>query len=118
MNNLSKKIASRDVRKSRIRSRVNGTQERPRLTVKISNLHVSAQIIDDTKMTTLVQATTVGQTKLKGTLTEKAELIGREIGKKAVGAKIKKVVFDRNGRKYHGRIKALADAARAEGLEF
>ena len=87
------------------------------MTVTVSNLHISAQIIDDTKKVTLVAASTVGK-KLTGTMTEKAIAIGTEIATNAKKAKIKRVVFDRNGRLYHGRIKALADAARAGGLEF
>lgn len=83
----------------------------------MSNLHISAQIIDDSKSQTLVAATTVGK-KITGTMTQKAESIGQEIAKKAKSKKITKVVFDRNGKKYHGRIEALAQAARKEGLEF
>jgi len=94
-----------------------GTSERPRLSVFISNFHVSAQIIDDTVGKTLISATTVGKKSL-GTMTEKASLIGAEIGEKAKKAKITKVVFDRNGRAYAGRLKALADSAREKGLEF
>lgn len=118
MTKLSKKVAARNLRKVRIRDRVVGTSERPRLTVTISNLHVSAQIIDDSNSLTLVQSSTIGNTKLKGTLTEKAVVVGEDIAKKAKAAKITKVVFDRNGRIYHGRVKALAEAARAGGLEF
>lgn len=118
MNNLALKLQNRGLRKGRVRAVVSGTTERPRLTVFISNTHVSAQIIDDTKHTTLAAATTVGNKQAKGTMTEKAELIGAEIAKKAKAQKITKVSFDRNGRKYHGRVKALADAARQNGLEF
>jgi large subunit ribosomal protein L18 len=117
MNRLEKKTQNTLRRKNRIRSTVQGTSERPRLSVTVSNLHVSAQIIDDSKQTTLVAATSIGK-KLKGTLSEKAEAVGKEIAQKAKKAKINKIVFDRNGKRYHGRIKALADAARAEGLEF
>jgi large subunit ribosomal protein L18 len=85
--------------------------------VTISNLHVSAQLIDDVKQQTLASATTVGS-KLTGTLSEKAAAIGAEVAKKAKKAKITKVVLDRNGRQYAGRLKALADAARKEGMEF
>ena len=105
------------LRKGRIRAKISGTAERPRLTVTISNLHVSAQIIDDVAQKTLVSATTVGS-KVKGTKTELAAKIGAEIAKKAKKAKINTVVFDRNGRQYAGRLHALADAARKEGLEF
>ncbi len=117
MNRLIKKNQNLALRKNRVRSTVHGTAKRPRLTVSITNLHISAQIIDDEKSSTLVSATTVGQ-KLTGNLSEKAVVIGTQIAKNAKKAKISKVVFDRNGRLYHGRIKALADAARAEGLEF
>jgi len=117
MNRLVKKAQNLALRKNRVRSKVHGTAERPRLTVSISNLHISAQIINDDTSATIVAATTVGQ-KLTGTMTEKAAQIGQQIAKKAKKAKVAKVVLDRNGRIYHGRIKALADAARAEGLEF
>jgi len=111
------KILNKTLRKGRVRAKVSGTTERPRLSVFISNTHVSAQVIDDSTGKTLAAATTVGQ-KLTGTMTEKAAKIGEEIAKKAQKAKIKAVVFDRNGRKYAGRLKALADAARKGGLEF
>ena len=117
MNRLTKKISNLKQRKGRVRAVVSGTPERPRLSVTISNLHVSAQIIDDTAHKTLVSASTVG-TKLSGTMTERAEKVGEEIGKKAKAAKITAVSFDRGGRAYHGRVKALADAARKAGLEF
>ncbi len=116
MAEINKKL-NKTLRKNRVRSRVNGTAERPRLTVTISNLHVSAQIIDDQKQHTLVSATTVGS-KAKGSKTDLAAKIGTEIAKKAKKAKITKVVFDRNGRKYAGRLQALAEAARKEGLVF
>ena len=82
-----------------------------------SNQHIVAQIINDDDGKTLVYATTVGS-KLTGTKTEKAAKIGEEIAKKAKTAKIKKVVFDRGSKLYAGRMSALADAARKEGLEF
>jgi large subunit ribosomal protein L18 len=118
MNRLKKKVQNVARRKNRVRAKVVGTTERPRLTVFISNLHVTAQVVDDSKQATLVYVTTVGDKKATGTLTERAALIGTEVAKKAKAAKITKVVFDRNGRIYHGRIKALADAAREGGLEF
>lgn len=105
------------LRKSRVRSKVHGTSERPRLSIKVSNMHVSVQLIDDEKGHTLVSATTVG-TKATGSLTEKCALIGAELAKKAKKAKISKVVLDRNGRQYAKRLAALAEAARKEGLEF
>lgn len=116
-NSLAKKLLNRSLRKNRVRAKVHGTAERPRLTVTISNVHVSAQIIDDDKQHTLAAATTVGA-KATGTMTEKAAIVGADIAKKAKKAKITTVVFDRNGRRYAGRLAALADAARKEGLEF
>ena len=106
-----------EYRANRTRAKVRGTAERPRLTVNISNMHITAQIIDDDKKTTLAYATTVGS-KLTGTKTEKAAAIGKEIAEKAKKAKVKKVVFDRGANAYAGRMSALADAARKEGLEF
>ncbi len=116
-NSLAKKLLNRSLRKARVRAKVHGTAERPRLSVTISNIHVSAQLIDDEKGHTLASATTVG-TKATGTKTERAAIIGTEIAKKAKKAKINAVVFDRNGRQYAGRLSALADAARKEGLVF
>ena len=117
MANLAHKLLNKRLRKSRVRAKVHGTAERPRLSVTISNLHVSAQLIDDEASRTLASATTVGQ-KTKGTMTEKAAVVGTDIAKAAKKKKITKVVFDRNGRQYAGRLSALADAARKEGLEF
>lgn len=111
------KISNKQLRKNRVRSTVSGTTERPRLSVFISNMHINAQIIDDSTGKTLAAATTVGS-KTTGTMTEKAEVVGKEIATKAKKAKVKAVSFDRNGRAYAGRLKALADAARKEGLEF
>lgn len=114
---IAKKITNKMLRKGRVRATVKGTAERPRMSVTISNMHVSVQLIDDTKGNTIASATTVG-TKATGTMTEKCALVGAEIAKKAKKAKITSVVFDRNGRAYAGRLAALADAARKEGLEF
>lgn len=114
---LIHKQHNRSQRKARIRSVVTGTQARPRLTVTVSNLHVSAQLIDDEGGKTLAAATTIGQ-KTNGTMSEKAAKVGEDIAAKAKAAKVKQVVFDRNGKLYHGRVKALADAARNAGLEF
>lgn len=104
-------------RAKRTRAKIHGTAERPRLTVHFSNQHIVAQVIDDDKRMTLVYATTVGS-KMTGNKTEKAAKIGEEIAKKAKAAKITKVVFDRGSLVYAGRMSALADAARKEGLEF
>ena len=118
MNRLTSKVQNLARRKHRIRAIVSGTTERPRLTVSISNMHVTAQIIDDTKHLTVAYVSTIGNKTATGTMTERATWVGTEIAKKAKAAKVRSVVFDRNGRLYHGRIKALADAARAGGLEF
>lgn len=117
MADLAKKLLNKSLRKNRVRAKISGTAERPRLTVTISNKHVSAQIIDDVAQKTLVASTTVG-TKQTGKMTEQAAFVGTDIAKKAKKAKITTVVFDRNGRQYAGRLSALADAARGEGLEF
>jgi len=117
MNRLDSKRKNIERRAHRVRTVVRGTTERPRLSVTISNRYVSAQIIDDVKKVTLVAASGVGK-KQTGTLTEQAEAIGKEIAKKAKAKKITQVAFDRGSNLYHGRVKALADAARSEGLEF
>ncbi len=117
MSNLTKKLLNKTLRKARVRAKVNGTPERPRLSVTISNKHVSAQLIDDVAARTLVASTTVGG-KQTGSLKEQAAFVGADIAKKAKKAKITKAVFDRNGRQYAGRLSALAEAARNEGLEI
>ena len=110
----------RQVRHERIRKDLKGTADRPRLNVFRSNANISAQIIDDEKGVTLVSASTL-EKELKvtnGGNVEAAKVIGAEIAKRAKKAKITKVVFDRGGYLYHGRVKALAEAARENGLEF
>ncbi|MBK9713658.1 MAG: 50S ribosomal protein L18 [Kouleothrix sp.] len=106
----------------RVRKRVAGSQERPRLSVFRSNIHIYAQVIDDTVGRTLVAASTKESdlaSSLKGkTKTERAKAVGELIAQRAKAAGIDKVVFDRGGFKYHGRIQALADAAREGGLSF
>lgn len=103
-----------------IRTKISGTPERPRLTVFRSLTNIFVQIIDDTTGRTLVSASTIekGNKVEKGANLEAAKLIGARIAKKALDAGITKVVFDRSGYIYTGRIKALADAAREAGLEF
>ncbi|HVV67284.1 MAG TPA: 50S ribosomal protein L18 [Candidatus Saccharimonadales bacterium] len=115
---LVHKLQNKQQRKHRIRAVVSGTAERPRLNVTVSNLHITAQLIDDVSGKSVGYATTVGQKSLKGTMTEKASWVGGEIAKQAQTAKVKRVVFDRGGKLYHGRVAALADAARKAGLEF
>jgi len=117
MSDISKKLINKKSRRVRSRAKITGTTERPRLTVKVSNTNVSAQIINDETGTTLVSATSIGA-KLKGSLGEKSANVGEMVAKAATAKKIKKVVFDRGEKKYHGRVKALADAARKNGLEF
>lgn len=117
MTALDKKLVNRSLRAARVRAKISGTAERPRLTVTISNKHVSAQLVDDIKQHTVAAVTTVGS-KQTGTMTEQAAWVGAEIAKKAKKAKVSVIVFDRNGRKYAQRLAALADAARKEGMEF
>lgn len=117
MSRLTVKLNKSLRRQHRVRAAVRGSSERPRLSVFISNQHISAQIIDDSKQVTLVSYSTAGK-KASGTMTEQASVVGTEIAKKAKAKKIKQVVLDRGSRLYHGRIKALAEAARKEGLEF
>lgn len=118
MNRLRKKVLNLSRRKNRIKKSLTGSSERPRMSVSISNSHISVQIIDDVKQTTLVHASSIGNKAALGNMTEKAIIIGKEIAQKAKKAKISKVVLDRNGKLYHGRIKALADSAREGGLEL
>lgn len=117
MNRLKSKSKNMIRRQHRVRSMVIGNTDRPRLSVKISNRHISAQLIDDDNHKTIVSSTTVGM-KSTGNMTDKAKQVGAEIAKKAKAKKIKKIAFDRGSKLYHGRVKALADAARTEGLEF
>lgn len=118
MNRQAHTLHNRAQRKHRVRATVTGTAERPRLSVFISNRHVIAQVIDDTTHKTLAYATTVGNKDNKDTMTERAARIGTEIAKQAKAVKISKVVLDRGSKLYHGRVAALADAARKSGLEF
>jgi large subunit ribosomal protein L18 len=115
---LARKLHNKAQRKARIRTVVSGTAERPRLSIFVSNLHITAQLIDDSAHKTLGYATTVGQKSLKGSLSEKAAWVGEEIAKQAKAAKVKKIAFDRGGKLYHGRIAALAESVRKSGLEF
>ena len=111
---------ARKARHTRIRKKISGTSELPRLCVFRSNKEIYAQIIDDETRTTLVSASSLDKDlKLKnGSNVEAATAVGKSIAEKAKKAKITKVVFDRGGYLYHGRVKALAEAARENGLEF
>ena len=119
------KRSSRELRvrrHNRLRKRVNGTSERPRLNVFRSNTHIYAQVINDVDGRTLVAASTNEKAWAEGdagkTKTEQAAIVGRLVAERALEAGVTKVVFDRGGFKYHGRVKALADAAREAGLNF
>ncbi len=116
MKAIQKKALIFERRKARIRAKLSGTAERPRLAIFKSHKYIYAQIIDDTKGNTLVST---DSRKVGGkTPVERAEAVGIEIAKKAKAAKIDKVVFDRSGYLYIGKIKVVADAARKGGLEF
>jgi large subunit ribosomal protein L18 len=112
---------ARQRRHRRIRVSLSGTRQRPRLNVFRSLQHIYAQVIDDTSGTTLASASTneaEARANLRGTKTERARAVGRAIAERAREQGVSAVVFDRGGYLYHGRIKALADAAREAGLEF
>jgi len=119
---MLKKYKSLHKRHQRIRQRVRGTSSRPRLAVYKSNRHIYAQIIDDTQEKTLVAASSLSAEvkagQVCGNTVKDALVVGELIAKKALAKDIKQVVFDRGGFIYHGRIKALAEAARAAGLKF
>ena len=120
---VARRAESRQKRKKRVRRRLQGTSERPRLCVFRSAKHIYAQVIDDTTARTLLAVSSLSkevkpQLQGKGGNKEGAAVIGGSIAKRALEQGIKKVVFDRSGFLYHGRIKALAEAARQNGLEF
>jgi len=115
---MSDKIKQRKKRQTRVRSKIFGTRNRPRLSVHRSNRYISAQIIDDEKRQTLVGQTSRSLTDKKIPPLEKARLLGEQIAKMATQKKIKKVVFDRGPYRFHGQVKALAEGARKGGLEF
>ncbi|MFO7753210.1 MAG: 50S ribosomal protein L18 [Desulfobacteraceae bacterium] len=110
---------SRLKRKKRIRKAISGTQEKPRLSVYRSAKHIYAQIIDDDNQTTLAAASTVEKDfEAEGRKTDRAKAVGELIGNRAKDKGISRVVFDRNGYLYHGRVKALSEGAREGGLNF
>lgn len=113
---------ARKKRHKRVRAKIHGTAERPRLNVYRSLNHIYAQIIDDDAGETLISASTLDE-EVKGKVektcnVDAAKVVGEVVGKRALDKGIKNVVFDRSGYKYHGRVKALADAAREAGLNF
>ncbi len=116
------KVKQRARRKQRVRKKVFGTQERLRLSVYRSLGHIYAQVIDDTKGHTVAAASSTDKevvSSVEGkTKSEKSHLVGKILAQRALAANVSSVVFDRNGFMYHGRVKALAEAARSGGLEF
>jgi len=120
---FKRQLSPRERRHLRVRAKVRGTPERPRLNVFRSNEHIYAQIIDDSVGHTLVAASTLERDVRERFPEEhpkiaEARVVGQVIGERARAQGITRVVFDRGGYKYHGRVKALADGARAAGLEF
>ena len=114
-------MSRNDVRKkrhARVRNKISGTPECPRLNVFRSSSHIHAQIIDDVNGVTLVSASSVDMKLANGGNVEAAAQVGKEIAERAKAKKIENVVFDRGGYIYHGRVKALAEAAREAGLKF
>lgn len=105
-------------RHARVRNKISGTKDVPRLNVFRSNSQIFAQIIDDENGTTLVSSSSVSLKIKNGGNVEGAKQVGADLAKKAVASGIKAVVFDRGGYQYHGRVEALAEAARENGLEF
>ena len=108
----------RKKRHMRVRNKLSGTAECPRLNVFRSNTNIYAQVIDDVAGVTLVSASTQDESIANGTKTEQAQAVGKLVAERALEKGLKAVVFDRGGYIYHGRIKALAEAAREAGLEF
>lgn len=122
MDKLKAKQAGLERRQRRVRGKISGTAERPRLRVTRTNGHIYAQVIDDVTGTTLASASTVdpevGKALKNGANIDAARAVGEAVGARAKAAGVTSVIFDRGGRIYHGRVKALADGARSAGLEF
>ncbi|GAA4903945.1 50S ribosomal protein L18 [Streptomonospora salina] len=116
----AKRATSRARRHLRVRKKISGTPERPRLVVFRSSKHIEAQIVDDTRHHTMVAASTLDRDIRggEGTKSDKSRQVGELLAQRAKDADVSSVVFDRGGYRYHGRIAALADGARAGGLEF
>lgn len=115
---MATRIEGRERRKRRIRKKIAGDMERPRLTVFRSAKHIYAQVIDDLAQRTLAAASSVGRARPEGGKTGMAAVVGEAVAAVCIERKITRVVFDRNGYLYHGRVKALADGARKGGLQF
>ncbi len=118
MNSTKKKLIKRAIRHNRVRSKIYGTEERPRLSVFRANKHIYAQVINDVLGHTIASASSKDIKSTKDNKTSIATKVGKLIAEKAVKGNITTVVFDRGGFAYHGRIKALAEAAREGGLKF
>lgn len=121
MSKSLKKLRGRELRKVRVRKKVFGTPERPRLNVFRSAKHVYAQVIDDEKGVTLAAASTVAKdvrSTLQGKKADRAKQVGMALAAACKSKNVSKVVFDRNGYRFHGRIKAIAEGAREGGLQF
>jgi large subunit ribosomal protein L18 len=114
----SDKNQDRKKRQKRVRGKISGTAERPRLNVYRSNSNIYAQVIDDVAGVTLASASTLDKNLQGGTKVEQAQKVGEAVAKAALAKKIEVVVFDRGGYLYHGRVQALAQAAREAGLKF
>lgn len=112
------KNKTRVIRHKRVRNKIAGTAECPRLDVYRSNKNIYAQVIDDVAGVTLASASTLDKEVTEGNKTEQAQGVGKSVAERALAKNIKHVVFDRGGYLYHGRVAALADAARENGLEF
>lgn len=104
--------------KASIRKKISGVASKPRLSIFRSNSEIYAQLIDDVSGRTLAAATSLGNSEIKGTKSERAKQVGVAVAKAAIAAGVQEIVFDRNGYLYHGRIKALAEGAREGGLKF
>jgi large subunit ribosomal protein L18 len=117
MPNKNKKAVALSTRRLRVRKKIIGTAERPRLSVRRSLKHIYAQVIDDGTGTTLAEASTVSA-KVSGSGVAAAKEVGKALAERARAKSIGRVTFDRGGRQYHGRVKALAEGAREGGLEF
>ena len=119
---MAMRIVGRERRKLRIRQKINGTSDKPRLSVFRSAKHIYAQVVDDVAGSTVAHASTLSR-DVRGVISEDSKLdaakkVGQAIAKMLLAKGIQKVVFDRNGYLYHGRVRALADAAREAGLKF
>ncbi len=118
MTSTNARAAARTRRHERVRETISGTAARPRLAIFRSLAHIYAQLIDDQRRRTLVAASTLDAKNASGSKSERAKAVGALLAERAKAAGVAEAVFDRGGYRYHGRVKALADAARAGGLKF